>query len=262
MSMIQMTSLGQPGAGRFGNQLFQAAFLLGFAERHGCVCQLPENWIGRKIFKITNPPISIGYQPLPMEHIPQIVPDAAVFNFQGYYQYQDALNYYSVAQVMKWFEFQDWVTEMFPKPEIPYFAVHIRHGDYLKLQHCFCIPSQTSYEDILNRTYGTLKQQLSFNMPLKIVTEETAIINPELEKQGLGFLPDFMTLYRSSMLIRSNSTFSWWASALSDKQNKTWSPLVENKVGVQDVSFIKGNHPRMADQSNHPGSRLTDLHLN
>lgn len=247
-----MTNLGHNG--RFGNSLFQAAFLMGFAHKYNATCEIPHDWIGRKIFKINHPTIS---RTLPLYKHDQIPTDQEAlhskdgFNFTGYYQYQQALNYYSINKILNWFEFQPWVTERFPHPNINYIACHIRRGDYLKLKHCFCIPTPSSYHDILNR--------LQLNYPVKWISEEHPLIDKEMEDQGMGFLPDFMQMYYARILLRSNSTFSWWAAALA--QNNVLSPIVEDKVGSCDVEFAYGNAPRMADSKNHPGTILTDLNL-
>lgn len=246
-----MSSLGNNG--RFGNTLFQAAFILGFAAKHDLVCEIPMEWVGRKIFKINNPGISKYIKPCPLDFIPskeqlRLFPDG--LNFFGYYQFQEALDYYSINRVLNWFEFQPWVLEKFPKPSEKYAACHLRRGDYLNLQHCFCVPTDRSYHKMLER--------INLSMPVKWISEEKPKIDHSLEAQGLGFLPDFMQMYYAYILLRSNSTFSWWAATLA--QNNVLSPIVEDKVGIQDVEFGYGNWPRMAD-SKHHAAKITDLVL-
>ena len=75
----------------------------------------------------------------------------------------------------------------------------------------------------------------------------------------INFINDFLTLAFSNILIRANSTFSWWAGVLGNKK-EIWAPLVEDNVGLCEVGFTKGNWPRMASQKIH-GTKLTDLHL-
>lgn len=246
-----MSSLGSNG--RFGNTLFQAAFIMGFANKHNFTCEIPMDWVGRKIFKINNPGISKHLKHCPLDFIPhedqiKLFPEG--INFFGYYQFQDAINFYSINKILNWFEFQPWVLEKFPRPEAEYAACHLRRGDYLSLQHCFCIPSNASYHRML--------ESLQLKMPVRWISEEKPRIDVELEAQGLGFLPDFMQLYHASILLRSNSTFSWWAATLA--QNNVLSPVVEDKVGIQDVEFGFGNWPRMAD-SKHHAAKITDLVL-
>ena len=68
---------------------------------------------------------------------------------------------------------------------------------------------------------------------------------------GLGFdwLTDFLKLYFARTIFRANSSFSWWAAALSPTA-KVFSPVIDKRhiYGVDgmdeiDVDFVEGNHP-------------------
>lgn len=248
MSLVQITNLC--GNGRFGNQLFQYVFAKGFAQRHNAVLQIPENWIGRKIFEIPESPISISYPQEFTDNIPHRIPNDGTVNLNGYFQNQEAIDYYSVTDILSWLKFRPWVLDRFPKPDKSYLAAHIRRGDYVKLQHLYCLPTYESYLSLISTQF--------FDMECKWISEEKPEVDQDLAKQGLDFLPDFMTLYHAKVLLRSNSTFSWWAAALSG--NEVYSPIVEDRVGIQDVRFTRGNHPKMASSKYHP-IFLTDLYL-
>jgi len=63
------------------------------------------------------------------------------------------------------------------------------------------------------------------------------------------WLSDFMKLYFARTIFRANSSFSWWAAALSPTA-KVFSPVLHKHhiYGVDgreeiDVDFVEGNHP-------------------
>ena len=69
--------------------------------------------------------------------------------------------------------------------------------------------------------------------------------------RGIVFdwLDDFLKLYFARTIFRANSSFSWWAAALSPTA-KVYSPVIDRKhiYGVDgmeeiDVDFVEGNHP-------------------
>ena len=62
------------------------------------------------------------------------------------------------------------------------------------------------------------------------------------------FLPDFLLILFARTIIRGNSSFSWWASYLSNA--KVYSPVinvkpveVKNKYYKMDTTYVEGNHP-------------------
>lgn len=62
------------------------------------------------------------------------------------------------------------------------------------------------------------------------------------------FLPDFLTIHFAGVVLRGNSSFSWWAAELSDSA-KVYSPVVEDRpeemVGPNwvECEFVEGNAP-------------------
>ena len=71
-----------------------------------------------------------------------------------------------------------------------------------------------------------------------------------------SFLPDFVALMQADVILRANSTFSWWAAALSNA--RVLAPIVGDLCGKQDVSFVEGNWPRCA-HTDRTGVQITDL---
>ena len=77
----------------------------------------------------------------------------------------------------------------------------------------------------------------------------------------LEFLPDFLTLINAKVLLRSNSSLSYWAALLNDNQDNIYSPIAnvnkENKYNKQNkVDIVKGNHPHFM------GSQFKDININ
>ena len=62
---------------------------------------------------------------------------------------------------------------------------------------------------------------------------------------------DFLILLNSQTLIRSNSTFSYWAGLLGE--GKVFSPNVKGKIGLNKVNFVDNNWEGTFDQKYHEG---------
>lgn len=224
MKKIQISCLGS--FGRFGNQLFQYAFARAYAEKHGCVLETP-HWGGRSIFGLRDPLIT---DPLPKTELDQVPFGEVNIDLFGYFQTQQFVDYYS----------RDWLKDILKVvcDDVPRcaVAVHVRRGDYLKLKHLYCLPTVASYwEAMETRGYDPDKAVWVSDIPP---------MNDELW--------DFLRLKNADVLFRANSTFSWWAATLGS--GEVYSPVVNDLVGVQDVKFVKGNHPKMFKD-------FTDIHL-
>ena len=67
------------------------------------------------------------------------------------------------------------------------------------------------------------------------------------------FMPDFLTLVFGRTIVRSNSSFSWWACQLS-RSSRVFSPVILAKLPhllnsyyEMDAEFIQGNQPAFMD---------------
>lgn len=108
-----------------------------------------------------------------------------------------------------------------------------------------------------------LKAWTDFDLPgddLLFVSEDNPTEEEQCVRAGLGFLPDFFLLMRAKVLLRANSTFSFWAHVLGDNE-RVFSPDLKGitpKAGVlQSVPFVEGNH--CAISCVHPN--CSDLYL-
>jgi len=230
VSRVQVSCLGSHG--RFGNQLFQYATARAFADAHRVTLETPAHWQGRRLFGLNDKPLGA---PLPRS-CPDKLPAGTGFDLIGYWQFQQALDLYSAERAREWFRFDPRVVQQiigkpFVKPREFYVAAHLRRGDYASdFKHCFCTVSKASYERAFAR-YGV----------------DPADVIWVGEDSGRSWLEDFLILRHADMLFRANSSFSWWASVLGGIP--TFSPVVEARIGEQDVEFVPGNWPRNADTS-------------
>lgn len=249
--------------GRLGNNLFAYCFAKGIAKHYGWELHIPVDWFGRKIFNITDP--ILEFMPkvqTPLDYIPTQadVDQYDHIDLFGYWQFQDAIDFYSKSDAKEYLQFHDWIVKEFPKgwckPELSdgtYTAVHKRRGDYITTHaNYYCSVSDNSYASVLKKLG---------KCPLDVVnfSEENPFQNQYCIYQDLAFLPDFVGMTQSDILVRANSSMSWWASVLGNA--KTYSPVVEDKVGWNDVTFVEGNWPKMASSKIHTMSKLTDLYL-
>ena len=216
--------------------MFQYAFAKAYARKVGAKLEISMDWIGRKIFEIDDMPISKKLNKTPEDWVPTNQVNIDLF---GYFQKQECLNLYSKNDVKKWFNIRDEYLNAVPEINKYYIAAHLRRGDYIsKFSNVYCIVSEQSYLHACDK----------FNLDRdKIIwfKEEKPHNNSKLDS-SLCFLEDFINIMRANVILRANSSFSWWASALSDEEKtQVYSPLVEDKKGQKDVEFVKGNWPCM-----------------
>lgn len=209
--------------GRFGNQMFQYAFARAYALENN-MGLTTNRWVGEEIFDLPNHS-GKGEQLYP----------------QGYHQDQASL-IYTRKQVKEWFEFKPEVEEKLDwVPRIPIVA-HRRTGDYKELG--YVVVSEDSYL-VAHRELGITDHFLMLNNESPFFVDGTP-----------DFLCDFYTMMNAKILLRGNSTFSWWAATLGN--SKVYSPVIDGLEGgkEQDCKFVEGNHPKFANLP-----MCTDLHL-
>lgn len=234
--VVQISCLGH--LGRFGNQLFQYAAARGYARKIGATLEIPPWHLGAALFKNIDHPII--QRPLPTMPI-NVVPDNRCdVNLYGYFQSEDVFALYTMEDLRHWFEFQDWVKEAFKDLEPAATAAHIRRGDYVTTYAgAFCTIDEAAYQSAF----------AEYACPGSVtwVREDQP---RKFDRPGMEFLLDFYILMTAKVLVRANSTFSWWAGALGN-QTAIYSPMIDGLRGhCKDVKFVPGNWPRTAD---HPG---------
>lgn len=210
-----MTTLNAHLIGRFGNQMFQAAYARSLAERLGVPLRT-NPWPGTKIFE--------GWSEEPWSPDGHRIED-------GYRQCQRDL-IYTRSDARRWFklksEFAEWRCPGFGEMAL----AHQRVGDYASCG--YVVVSAGSY----------LRQAEHLNTMIVFVTEEEALVDSKLP---YPWLADFLRLMHAPILLRGNSSFSWWAATLGN--GEVWSPRIDGLEGgkEQDCEFEKGNHCRFSD---------------
>lgn len=259
MNTISMSALGKRG--RWGNQCFQFAFLRGYAAAKNLNLCLPEDWIGRQLFRV--PEMGTAGivarridldEALVLGQWDQWINQLAGFDFVTYAQHQKYLDFYTRAQCREWFALQPPWDEYERKliAEMPphYIACHLRRDDYIRHpfnQH-YATVHDGSYEEALNkipvdRAMNILWVEQGWREPSQVVKDA-----------GIPWLDDFLILKNAAHLLRANSSFSYWAGVLGNGQ--VYSPIVEDRIGWQNAEFVEGNWPRTSGHKNQ-----SDLHL-
>ena len=224
--IIQFTRLGR--FGRFGNQLFQYAFARAYTEKYNAILECPY-WVGEKIFKDVE--CRRPSCPLPMTKIDKIPWGEVNIDLYGYFQKKRFLNILSTNKLMEWFAFQNkWNNNLGRKREK--LVAHLRGGFPAKFTDGCAIINRDSYLNACNK-FGLEKESIFWVGG-----------GYDIHVEELEFVPDFLTMVNAETLLRSNSTFSFWAGFFNTT-GKVFSPVVGEKVGSSDVDFTEGNFPKL-----------------
>lgn len=223
--------------------MFQYAFARGYAEKHGLELLTPE-WVGEKIFDIAHlRPNSDKF--LARRNETNFSPGESEIEFRGYFQNQASL-IYTRADAKRWFVLKPKIKAALDRavPIQGGVVAHRRIGDLIG--YGYPVVSKRSYDDFLMR-YGAPS--------CLFLSEETSELMDGFNGE-LAMLPDFYTMMRAEVLLRANSSFSYWAAVLSDA--KVFSPVIEGKEGGMEhhCEFVAGNWPRFANLD-----FVQDLHL-
>lgn len=228
--------------GRFGNQMFSYAYARAYAEKYGYEFQC-DPWLGQKVFMLDDKPITATW--LKERNENDIVEGEGNISILSYCQQQKCL-IYTQRQVREWFKFQRWIQEELLKLTKMYPVVaHRRAGDY------------AGYNYPIVRLGSYLEKAVKLNCPsFAVLTEESPLNHPSFSGE-LSFLPDFYVMAHADILIRGNSTFSWWAATLN-RHGRIYSPVVDGLEGGKehDCQWADGNWPRFCSLP-----FVTDLHL-
>jgi hypothetical protein len=255
-----MSRLG--GYGRFGNQLFQYAFLKAYADAYGCELQLPP-WVGNELFGLTEPPVSVSL-PAQVEqnnHLEQAQPPKGAEyvdrDFRGYAQYHTSFYEPFADEMRQWFTPVRSIRERLD-PAVAFLqgtadddraviGIHLRRGDYGQL--IFPITPVEWYLAWLAEHWD------QFHNPVLFIATETPSLVKEFAKYNpvmatdlgvelrgvelahypylaadrqlrepwqLDFYPDFYLLSKCDVLVTPTSTFSMMAALLNPHLAEFW----------------------------------------
>lgn len=226
--MISFSQLGE--FGRFGNQLFQYAFLRTSAMRIGTQFFCPP-WLGEKIFHLNDSDLKCDifvptsqYNENP--YSPGINKEAFLVrdgvDVAGFFQ---SARYFSREDALLWFSFKEDVfidvREKYKNIDFSSAtALHVRLGDYLKPSLVF-YPAKPAY---FKKALRILKP----SGPVIIFSENTEITKKYLGDiqensiyiEGNKDYEDFYLMTLCKNFVGSSSSFSWWAAYLNKRSDK------------------------------------------
>ena len=264
-----------------GNRMFQYAFARSYAERHGYELHTPP-CVLQKIFQIDDPPAVDDFPLMAGDHSQTgygfgVLRDGAYnVTLTGQRQHQEELTY-TRSDAKRWFKLRPEIAELVKNVPSMEVVANLRRGDYTYSCNPFVVVSEESYLYACDQ-FGIDKTNLYFlNGETHYLIPEISVqrpwVNLDANEQGksgdsmrFDFLPDLALMMRAKVLLRSNSTFAWWAATLGDN-DRVFSPDIRNinpheaDQGLyrspQHVPFVEGNHMPMC----FGWPFLTELHL-
>jgi hypothetical protein len=227
--------------GRLGNQMFQYSITRIIAEKNGYNFYIPKekNGNGQNISDYFD--LDIGMQDGNLryrydENNDQNY-DTNIFNvsdftyLSGFFQTEKYFLGYE-AKIKDWFRVNktDEVENILNKyPVDEYCYIHFRGGDYKDITD-WLLPKKY-YQDAMNEMGNGLK--------FLVITDDIEFASQffnQIEIISNDMMVDFSLLYHSKFCIIPNSSFSWWAAWLSDKE-KIIAPLGWINYNKHDGSF-------------------------
>jgi hypothetical protein len=260
--MISIEKFGDINYGRFGNQLFQYSLAKILSLYHNCSFYLNPSESFLSFFdinKLTYNKIQSSINNYRYIEKDPFIFDSTIFNHKkidiiGFFQNLDYYTNYlteikkelipNKKQINKAFAY---IKDHRSNKNKPITAIHVRRTDYsiLKSKHGFLdyeyyknILIQFNLLDshifILSDDIQTVKNEFS---DLNLITNVTYV-------DMLDSCLDFYIMYLCNNQIIANSTFSWWASLLSDADNVyipyNWignSHAANTAVSPQDINL-------------------------
>lgn len=244
----QVVTFAQVGRkGRLGNQLFQIAATIGLAETHNYSWEFFTN-IDRcaagRLFNLHGSLSArrrrrvIEYKEQSQLYYDVTLPKGRehdIISLDGYFQDYRYFNS-SLNTLDKYLQLPpqlvNLVRRKVPEVDSPFsVALHVRRGDYLKLNSLYNVLDASYYLRAISSIDGRIdnviivsndiawcEESLSPKIPYRIV------YSPFKDE-----LADFVLLHLSKTIIIANSSFSWWAAFLKDVRstNKMNNPNVQ-----------------------------------
>jgi hypothetical protein len=237
--MIGMTLLGTNG--RFGNQMFQYATLYALGQDLNFDIGVPyHNKNENEYFNFCLPDafslsakdlknhyFSSFYQEPHFHYDPNILNIPNNTNLKGYFQSEKYFKKYKTNLINKEFKFNTDITEKADKilngRDCELISVHLRLGDYLKLQESHPICSADYYKMALD--------QLPKDANIVLFTDDYSLAIPFFKDLNISIFAcgtndkfvDMCLMSKCEYHVIANSSYSWWGAWLSNSK-KTIAP--------------------------------------
>ena len=268
---VIMSTLGQ--SGRFGNQLFQYAFVKLYALRHGLAAAVPD-WEGRGLYDlrdafsagITLPQITFKSFTLEDLRLWENSNPPIDVDFWGYFQevserwrpHRSLLRTLFALPTEQQESIDAWHNDLTKGGERTLVAVHVRRGDYRNADiPRFRVVPEVWHLAWLRDIWPTLREPVLF-----VATDEPDAILPSFEEfdpvsvadwpaaQLPEHIRDFEVLRRADYLALSNSSFSRMAAILAPAGQRSFIASFEEQRFVPYEPWIDpGFWARFAEPS-------------
>lgn len=230
--MVTFSNLGK--LGRFGNQLWQIAAVIGYSRKYSQDYVLPM-WEYSKHFKygFNQSAILKNYAPFHEKgfHFTPI-PKYKDVDIYGYFQ---SINYWDNIQrdIRALFSPNQQIQDLLDKTPLEpnTCAIHVRRTDYLQLKDYH--PSLPI--DYYQRAMESMKadRYIVFSDDIEWCKTEPTFAGATFINSGNDLL-DFFMMRQCDRFIIANSSYSWWASFLSIGLNKRIiAPKKEQWFGIK-----------------------------
>jgi hypothetical protein len=222
--MITFEKLGNYG--RLGNQLFQIAATYGIAVKNGHNFGFPEGWKYNKYFKYQLPTCKISAAKIyyePEFKFREVLLGEGDYSLEGYFQSE--LYFKNIEDSIRGLFkpnaiFNDELITLFITHVLGHgipCSVHVRRGDYLKLQDYH--PTQTI------EYYKEAMSMMPKNSKFIFFSDDIEWCKEQFGKEHeyIDGNKDIIDLFLMSFCknhIIANSSFSWWGAWLNPSKNK------------------------------------------
>jgi len=268
MNGITSLQLLDDNAGRWGNQLFRIATMIGYAKEHNLEYYIPEQWKYRiylendyqykDVNSIVNNIREIYNEP-GFHYDPILTINNGIVEMRGYYQ-SDKYFKNADADVRSFLTFNPSIVDTVRKTHFSQsktrLCIHVRHGDLFDRARNGGHKGNEHYHPVMSLQF--YKNAIEFILSRVSIDEfmiftdhpETKdfILN-EFDEYGINivymdfneeFIYDFVAQSLCDHAIIPNSTFSWWSAFLNENIDKIiCCPNPSDWLGPGYNHFIK-----------------------
>ncbi|MEN2400345.1 alpha-1,2-fucosyltransferase [Flavobacterium sp. MC2016-06] len=234
--MLTFTSLGRKG--NLGNQLFQISSTIGIAKKNNQKFSFPE-WQYSKYFVNELPQLDKNKKFI------QIVENAYEFhNWEvetGDYDINGVLQsekYFDIEETKSAFHFKsDFINALTLKYNFLFKEKHIiisvRRGDFVHHPHYYQLPYEYYFLAIVENFPDWKERKLIFmSDDIKYCKHHFGFLPNTFFLENLTAIEQLAIASQGTNFIISNSTFSWWAAWLGEKENSKIIRPIKNFRGI------------------------------
>lgn len=226
MNVVQMRQLGRFGG--WGNQLFQYAFAKWYARTIGARLEIPIGWVGRSVLQnVEAGPIGRHLESVTEDESTGMEAERANINLCGYF-IVSFCNSVPLEESRRDVAIKPQLVESLGPVDRDFWALHLRRGDFFKAG--FAVVSDASFDRLLERE----------RVPSAKVRRFGDGFGPVPGTKQCPFIGDFIHLMMADTMVRSNSTFSWWAGNIG--RCRVFNPVIKGGPGFTDCEFVEGKN--------------------